>query len=153
MPTYRIAAVAALALALAAPALAQKMDNMKMPADKMNSAMSADAPMLKYTAMPSMNMMMSGGAVEFGKMPGETLLSRSAAGHNATLIYQSQNAKGLFDFYNKAIMGEGWKEDMNMKMGMMGKGEYAEAYVMKNWKLDLKAVNRGGRTTVTLRTH
>ena len=159
------------ALALAAPALAQKMDgkmnsstmsttkmsgtkmmDSKMSGQKM-SGMMMGAPMLKYTSMPGMNMMMSGNTVEFTKAPGYRLLSYTYNMHNATLIYQSTDAKGLFNFYNKAIMSEGWREDMNMKMGMMSMGEYGEAYVSKNWKLDLMTVNRGSRTTVMLRTH
>lgn len=149
------------ALVLAAPALAQKMDGTmnttKMSGTKMMdskmSGMMMGAPMLKYTTMSGMNMMMSGNTVEFTKAPGYKLLSYSYNMHSATLIYQSTNAKGLFDFYNKAIVSEGWKEDMNMKMGMMARGEYGEAYISKNWKLDLMATNRGSRTTVTLKTH
>ena len=143
------------ALVLAVPAFAQKMDSQmkdsKMPGEKMSGMMGA--PMLKYTGMPGMNMMMSGNTVEFTKAPGYKLMNYSYNMHSATLIYQSANAKGLFDFYNKAIMAEGWKEDINMKMGMMKTGEYGEAYVMKNWKLDLMTTNRGSLTTVTLRTH
>lgn len=168
------------ALVIAAPALAQKMDGQmngskmpmakmpvtkmsgskmsgtkmmdpKMPEQKMSGMMGA--PMLKYTTMSGMNMMMSGNTVEFTKAPGYKLVSYSYNMHSATLIYQSTNANGLFNFYNKAIMGEGWKEDMNMKMGMMKTGEYGEAYVSKNWKLDLMTMNQGSRTTVTLRTH
>lgn len=47
----------------------------------------------------------------------------------------------------------GWKEDMTMKMGMMKMGQYAESYVMNNWKLDLMTMTRGNRATVTLKTH
>lgn len=169
------------ALVLAAPALAQKMDSKmnnsktpmttKMPSTKMSGtkmsgtkmmdpkmpeqkmASTMGAPTLKYTMMSNMNMMMSGHTVQFTKAPGYKLIDYIYNMHNATLSYQTTNAKGLYDFYNKAIMGEGWKEDMSMKMGMMAKGEYSEAYVMKNWKLDLMATNRGNRTTVTLRTH
>ena len=146
MSTTRTAAVAVLALALAMPALAQK-----MPAAKMDSSMGA--PMLKYTAMPSMNMMMSGGAVEVSPAPGFKLVSQSVTGHNATLVFQSKDSKGLFDFYNQAIMSEGWKQDTTMKMPRMSQGEYGEAYVMKTYKLDLMSVSMGALTTVTLKTH
>ncbi|AZI44594.1 hypothetical protein EHF33_16965 (plasmid) [Deinococcus psychrotolerans] len=62
--------------------------------------------------------------------------------NGVTLVYKSKDAKGLSAFYDKAIMAEDWKENMNMKMGMM-----------KKWKLDLMTVARGDRTAITLKTH
>jgi len=59
------------------------------------------------------------------------------------LSYQSATTKGLSDFYNKAIRAEGW----------MRTGEYGEAYIMKNGKLDLMTTNQGSCITVTLRSH
>ncbi|GAA4010648.1 hypothetical protein GCM10022631_24120 [Deinococcus rubellus] len=115
--------------------------------------MTMGAPTLMYTTKPGLNMMMMGHAVQFTKAPGYKLIDYTYNLHNATLSYRTTDAKGLYAFYNKALMGEGWREDMNMKMGMMRRGEYSEAYVMKNWKLDLMTTNRGSRTTVTLRTH
>ncbi|TSA87399.1 hypothetical protein FNU79_02620 [Deinococcus detaillensis] len=144
-----------LALTLAAPAMAHKMDvkahDLKMPGERMGDMMGA--PMFKYSANPMMNMMMAGNTVAFTKAPGYSLMNYSYSRHGATLVYKSKDAEGLSAFYNKAIMAEGWKEDMNMKMGMMKTGEYAEAYMMKKWKLDLMTVTRGDRTTVTLKTH
>lgn len=69
--------------------------------------------------------------------------------HEGTLTYASTDAKGLLDFYNKALSGEGWKEDM----GMMKAGTYAEAYTMNTWKLDLMTQTVSSTTVVTVKTH
>ncbi len=118
-----------------------------------NTKMSMNAPTLKYSAMPNMNMMMSGNSVDISPAAGFKLLKHRVRGHTGTLTYASKDAKGLFDFYNKALGGEGWKEDMGMKMGMMKAGTYAEAYTMKTWKLDLMTQTVGSNTVVTIKTH
>ncbi|WP_420593577.1 hypothetical protein [Deinococcus sp.] len=162
MNLNRNAALALSLLALTVSALAQKTDtkmtdskmtDTKMTDSKMSDGKMSGAPMLQFSKMADMNMMMSGEAVEVSAAPGFKLLSQSVKDHNATLVFQSKDSKGLFDFYNKAIKSEGWTQDANMKMPAMSKGEYAEAYVMKTFKLDLLAVNRGDRTTVTFKTH
>ena len=118
-----------------------------------NTNMSMQSPTLKYSAMPNMNMMMSGNSVDISAATGYKLLKYRVRSHTATLTYASTDAKGLFDFYNKALGGEGWKEDMSMKMGMMKAGTYAEAYTMKTFKLDLMTQVVGSTTVATVKTH
>ena len=115
--------------------------------------MSMKVPTLKYSAMANMNMMMSGNSVDISPATGYKLLKHRVRRHTGTLTYSSTDAKGLFDFYNKALGGEGWKEDMGMKMGMMKAGTYAEAYTMNSWKLDLMTQMTGNKTVVTIKTH
>ena len=118
-----------------------------------NTNMSMKAPTLKYSAMPNMNMMMAGNSVDISAATGYKLLKHRVRSHTGTLTYASTDAKGLFDFYNKALSSEGWKEDMGMKMGMMKAGTYAEAYTMKTFKLDLMTQVVGSTTVVTVKTH
>ena len=115
--------------------------------------MSMKAPTLKYSAMPNMNMMMSGSSVDIGPATGFKLLKHRVRRHTGILTYASTDAKGLFDFYNRALASEGWKEDMGMKMGMMKAGTYAEAYTMNTSKLDLMTQTVGSNTVVTIKTH
>jgi hypothetical protein len=136
-------------LVLPVTALAQTKSTMPMS----NTNMSMKVPTLKYSAMPNMNMMMSGKSVDIGPAMGFKLRTHRVRRHSATLTYATTDAKGLFDFYNKAIASEGWKQDMGMKMGMMAMGTYAEAYTMNNWKLDLKTTKVGSNTVVTFKTH
>ena len=144
----------AVALGVSASVSAQvKTDKTMKPMSNMGVTSSMKTPMLKYSTMANMNMMMSGHNVDISPAPGYKILSHRVRGHTATLTYASNNAKGLFDLYNTALVGESWKEDMGMKMGMVKSGEYAEAYVMKNWKLDLMTQTRGSRTVVTIKTH
>ena len=144
----------AVALGVSASVSAQvKTDKTMKSMSSMGTTSNMKAPMLKYSMMANMNMMMSGHNVDISPATGYKILSHRVRGHTATLTYASSNAKGLFDFYNTALAGEGWKEDMGMKMGMMKSGEYAEAYMMKNWKLDLMTQIRGRRTVVTIKTH
>jgi hypothetical protein len=115
--------------------------------------MSMNAPTLKYSTMANMNMMMSGSSVDISPATGFKLLKHRVRRHTGTLTYASTDAKGLFDFYNTALGGEGWKEDMTMKMGMMKAGTYAEAYTIHSWKLDLMTQVVGRTTVVTIKTH
>lgn len=136
-------------LVLPATALAQTKSTMPMS----NTNMSMKVPTLKFSAMPGMNMMMSGSSVDISPATGYKLLKHRVRRHTGTLTYASADAKGLFDFYNKALAGEGWKEDMGMKMGMMKAGTYAEAYTINTFKLDLMTQTVGNKTIVTVKTH
>lgn len=97
---------------------------------------------LIHTKKIGLNMIISY-AVKFTKPPDYKLIDYTYDLNNATLSYRSGNAKGLSNFYNKAIMAE----------RRMKTGEYGEAYVMKNGKLGLMTTNRGSCITVTLRSH
>ena len=131
-------------------ALAQtKTTDMSMSTKNMGTM----APTLKFSAMPNMNMMMSGSSVDISAAPGYKLTKHRVRRHKGTLTYASVDAKGLFDFYNKALGSEGWKEDMGMKMGMVKAGTYAEAYIMNTFKLDLMTHVVGSNTVVTIKTH
>ena len=124
------------------------------PAMPMSSTnMSMKAPTLKFSAMPNMNMMMAGNSVDISAATGYKLLKHRVRRHTGTLTYASTDAKGLFDFYNKSLSSEGWKEDMGMKMGMMKTGMYAEAYTMNTFKLDLMTQVVGSTTVVTVKIH
>jgi hypothetical protein len=137
------------AFVLPVTALAQTKPAMPMS----NTNMSMKAPTLKFSAMPNMNMMMAGSSVDVSAAPGYKLSRHRVRRHAATLTYASADAKGLFDFYNKALASERWQEDMGMKMGMVKAGTYAEAYTMNNWKLDLMTQVKGTTTVVTIKTH
>ena len=139
------------ALVLPVTALAQTKPAPVMPMT--NTNMSMKAPTLKFSAMPNMNMMMSGSSVDISAAPGYKLTKHRVRRHKGTLTYASVDAKGLFDFYNKALGSEGWKEDMGMKMGMVKAGTYAEAYIMNTFKLDLMTHVVGSNTVVTIKTH
>ncbi|WP_309569708.1 hypothetical protein [Deinococcus sp.] len=130
------------------PALAQtKNDGMSMPA-------MSGVPMLHFTSEKGMNMMMGhSGDLMIMAAPGMGKYTYKMSGHTATITYATKNAKALFAHYDKAIRAEGWKEDMNMAMGMMSAGHYGEAYVMGKYKLDLSSVNMGAMTTVTFKVH
>ena len=69
------------------------------------------------------------------------------------VTFASKNAKALFNYYSRAIKSEGWKEDMNMAMGMMKDGSYSEAYMMGQYRLDLMTTVKGNMTVVTFKTH
>jgi hypothetical protein len=126
-----------------------------MPMTTMPMAHTAGLPVpsLKYSAVPNMNMMMSGHSIDISPATGFKLLRHRVRRHTGTLTYASRDARGLFAFYNTALGSEGWKEDMTMKMGMTTAGSYTEAYTMNTWKLDLMTRVVGSTTVVTIKTH
>ncbi|MDV6375292.1 hypothetical protein [Deinococcus arenicola] len=138
-------------------ASAQSMDNMNkgsMGKDGMSMSMMS-APMLRFTSEMGMNMMMGkSNDLMIMAAPGMgNYTYNMMGGHSGTITYTSKNAKALFDFYSSAIKAEGWKEDMNMAMGMMKDGSYSEAYTMGKYKLDLMTMTKGNMTMVTFKTH
>lgn len=125
----------------------------RMSKNSMPMSMSG-APMLRFTTQAGMNMMMGhSGDLMIMAAPGMGRYTYAMQGHTATLTYASRNAKALFAYYDKAIRAEGWREDMQMAMGMMKDGSYAESYVMGKYKLDLKATPKGSSTVVTFKVH
>ncbi|QFP77152.1 hypothetical protein [Deinococcus sp. AJ005] len=143
-------------------ASAQSMDNMNkdnMSKDSMSkgslSMSMTGAPMLRFTEEKGMNMMMGhSNDLMIMAAPGMGKYTYNMMkGNSATLTFASKNAKALFNYYSKAIKSEGWKEDMDMAMGMMKDGTYSEAYVMGKYKLDLMTATKGNMTVVTFKTH
>ncbi|CAM3253883.1 hypothetical protein DESA109040_05215 [Deinococcus saxicola] len=142
-------------------AAAQSMDNMNkdnmskgsMSKGSMSMSMTG-APMLRFTEEKGMNMMMGhSNDLMIMAAPGMGKYTYNMKGNSATLTFASKNARALFNYYSRAIKSEGWKEDMNMAMGMMKDGSYGEAYVMGKYKLDLMTMTKGNMTVVTFKTH
>ncbi|WP_237724643.1 hypothetical protein [Deinococcus alpinitundrae] len=73
-----------------------------MPEERMPGIIGA--PILKYTSVPNMNMMVYGHAVGFGKVPSYKLSDYTYTTCGATLRYQKARRRGLFDLYNKTLM-------------------------------------------------
>lgn len=126
-------------------AQAQNMGHMNMTAVD-------SPPTLRFSADQHMNAMLGGGSLRLSAAPGMGRYTYRVRGHRATISYATRNARGLFNFYDKALWAEGWKEDRSMAMGMMH-GGYMESYVMGKGKLDLSVMSSGNQTVVSVKTH
>ncbi len=95
------------------------------------------APSFAFVKDAKMNMMMGtmGGkeVIELAAAPGMKLLARNVAANHAVFVYAGKDAKAVFSFYEKALLGEGWKA-----AGMMGKDAMAGDTMAKDAMGDKK---------------
>jgi hypothetical protein len=78
------------------------------------------APTFKFGKTDKANMMMGkNDVIEIAAYPKFKLLARNITAKSATLIYQGKDAHAPFEFYEAALIKDGWKSSD----AMMGKGD------------------------------
>ena len=91
------------------------------------------------------------GAMPMTMLPGARLLRTSRTAHSTTWTYQGHHAREALSFYAAGLTRAGWRADTHMKMGMVARGVYQEAFMRRMNTLQLSACNLGATTVVTLR--
>jgi hypothetical protein len=84
------------------------------------SSIALAAPTFKFGKTDKANMMMGkNDIIEIAAYPKFKLLARNITAKSATLIYQGKDAHAPFEFYEAALIKDGWKSSD----AMMGKGD------------------------------
>jgi hypothetical protein len=84
------------------------------------SSIALAAPTFKFGKSDKANMMMGkNDVIEIAAYPKFKLLARNITAKSATLIYQGKDAHAPFEFYEAALIKDGWKSSD----AMMGKGD------------------------------
>ena len=84
------------------------------------SSIALAAPTFKFGKTDKANMMMGkNDIIEIAAYPKFKLLARNVTAKSATLIYQGKDAHAPFEFYEAALIKDGWKSSD----AMMGKGD------------------------------
>jgi hypothetical protein len=84
------------------------------------SSIALAAPTFKFGKTDKANMMMGkNDVIEIAAYPKFKLLARNITAKSATLIYQGKDAHAPFEFYEAALIKDGWKSSD----AMMGKGD------------------------------
>jgi hypothetical protein len=97
------------------------------------SSIALAAPTFRFGKTDSANMMMGkNDIIEIAAYPKFKLLARNITAKSATLIYQGKDAKAPFEFYEKALIKDGWKSSDAMMAGDAMAGKSGDAMAGKS---------------------
>lgn len=108
------------------------------------------APVFSLSKDPKMNLMTQNDIIQLAAYPQSKLTYWHINRSKATFIFQSMDIKELYDFYDKALGAEGWKDApmMGMENGILKDGSYAGTYAMEEYTLSFSVKAAMGKTTV-----
>jgi hypothetical protein len=97
------------------------------------SSIALAAPTFKFGKTDNANMMMGkNDIIEIAAYPKFKLLARNITAKSATLIYQGKDAHAPFEFYEKALIKDGWKSSDAMMAGDAMAGKSGDAMAGKS---------------------